>query len=102
MREVIENLKYIFPNFEILNGGARGADKMATKIALELGIPVTEVPANWKRHGKMAGHLRNNRMLDMEPSLVVAFYKEGSLNIGTTDMVRKAENKGVLVVEYKA
>lgn len=80
----------------LIHGGARGADFMAAEFAKWSGIPVEEYPADWRTHGKAAGPIRNQRMLDeAKPDLVVAF-RGGS---GTADMVRRARAAGVEVFE---
>lgn len=79
----------------VIHGAARGADKMAGDFAAERGIAVREYPANWTRDGRIAGPLRNSRMLEAEaPDLVVAF--PGGR--GTADMVIKARRSGVEVM----
>ena len=79
---------------EIIEGGARGADKLARKAAAELGLEVVEHPANWKAYGKSAGFMRNIKMLDREnPALVIAFQKDGSR--GTQHMIGAARSRGI-------
>lgn len=53
----------------LIHGGARGADRLAARVALELGIPAVEVPANWDLYGKRAGYLRNTLMADLADSV---------------------------------
>ena len=78
----------------IIHGGATGADTLAGKTAQLLQVPCTVYRANWKRDGKAAGPIRNQRMLDEgKPDLVVAF--PGGR--GTADMIRRAETQGVPV-----
>ena len=80
----------------LIHGGARGADFMAGKFAEWAGIPVKEYAADWYQHGKAAGPIRNQQMLDDgKPDLVVAF--EGGR--GTADMVRRAKAAGVRVID---
>ena len=50
-----------------------------------------EMPADWTKHGKAAGPIRNQKMLDECPDLVVAF--PGGK--GTADMVRRAMKAGI-------
>jgi hypothetical protein len=79
----------------LIEGGARGADFMARKFAEWAGIPVRTFPADWDAHGKAAGPIRNQQMLDEgKPDIVVAF--EGGR--GTADMIDRAEKAGVRVV----
>lgn len=80
----------------IIEGGARGADNLGYQYAYRHDILVETFPARWDRHGKAAGPLRNQRMLDEgKPDLVVAF--PGGR--GTADMVRRAKKAGVPVKE---
>lgn len=58
-------LPYILSEFEtttILHGGARGVDSFVGRIAEWLNIPVDVRPADWERHGRRAGPLRNEEM----------------------------------------
>jgi hypothetical protein len=58
----------------VIEGGARGADFLGKLWAQREGIPVLEIPANWNRYGKRAGHVRNGWMIEHgKPDLVVAF-----------------------------
>ena len=57
----------------LIHGGARGADFMAGKFAEWARIPVKEYPADWQKHGRAAGPIRNQQMLDEgKPDLVVS------------------------------
>src|SRR6185295_7826819 len=60
----------------IIEGGAQGADTVARTVALELGFDVITVWANWEKHGKAAGPIRNRKMLAMQPDLVLAFHED--------------------------
>lgn len=79
---------------ELIHGGARGADQMANRWAFNNGIARVEVRADWRKHGRAAGPIRNRQMLDLKPDGVVAF--PGGR--GTADMVRAAEAAGVPVL----
>lgn len=79
----------------LIEGGAKGADFMARKFAEWQGIPVQTFEADWNRHGRAAGPIRNKQMLnEAKPDLVVAF--EGGR--GTFNMVSQANDAGVKVV----
>lgn len=81
---------------QIIHGGAKGADFMAGKFAEWKGIPVRVFPADWKKHGKAAGPIRNKQMLEEGgPDLVLAF--PGGR--GTQNMVEQARASGVEVFE---
>lgn len=82
----------------IIHGGASGADEIGGKTAQLLQVPCTVYRASWKKYGKKAGPMRNQRMLDEgKPDLVVAF----AGGRGTADMVLRARTSGVEVQEVK-
>lgn len=73
-----------------------GADKLAGEWADEARVEQRPYPAAWKSLGKSAGPIRNQNMLDAEkPDLVLAF--PGGR--GTADMMKRAKDAGVRVVE---
>lgn len=78
-------------------GGAAGADQLAREWAADRGVPVDTMPADWAKHGRAAGPIRNRAMLAREPlpDGVVAF--PGGR--GTADMVAAARAAGVTVWE---
>jgi hypothetical protein len=80
---------------EIIQGGAGGADKLAAEFAADHALPCRTFPADWQRHGKRAGILRNLRMLDEEPDLVIAFWDGESK--GTAHTIGEARRRGVPV-----
>lgn len=79
----------------MIHGAAPGADMLAAKWSLSRGVFSMGCMANWKRHGKAAGPIRNTIMLNWKPDGVVAF-PGGS---GTADMKRQAIAAGVNVWE---
>ena len=81
----------------VINGGARGADSIASQWADLNGEPCETYPANWKQHGKAAGPIRNQQMLDEgKPQEVWAFIaKPLEESRGTYDMVTRARAAGI-------
>src|SRR5574343_1166770 len=57
----------------LVSGHARGADTLAEDWATTRGVTVERHPADWDRHGRRAGILRNVAMLDTRPDRVVVF-----------------------------
>lgn len=81
---------------EIIEGEARGADRLSADWAISHQIPVQRFPANWDVFGRRAGPIRNTQMLEEgKPDLVVAFLAPDSR--GTKNMIAQAEKAGVLV-----
>jgi hypothetical protein len=81
----------------IITGGASGADALGAKQASRLGCASEVYKADWKTHGRAAGPIRNQKMLDEgKPDLVLAF--PGGR--GTADMVSRARRAGIPVHEW--
>jgi cysteine synthase len=79
----------------VIQGAARGADTLAARWAQCNGVPCEAYPANWELHGRAAGPIRNQQMLDEgKPDVVIAF--PGSA--GTRDMVMKARKAGLVAI----
>lgn len=82
----------------VVHGGARGADRMAGEWAKHHALRCYVEEADWNQHGKAAGVIRNQAMLDKhKPDLVVAF--PGGR--GTADMILRAKGAGVPVAEIQ-
>lgn len=82
----------------VIQGGATGADAMAKEWAALNSLPCREYKANWRKYGKRAGPLRNQRMLDEgKPDLVIAL--PGGR--GTADMIVRAQGFGVPVIDVE-
>lgn len=55
-----------------------------------------QFPAEWDKHGKAAGPIRNQAMLDLaEPDCVLAFSDDLDSSRGTKDMTERARKAGV-------
>lgn len=79
----------------LIQGGATGADALANHWALSRGIRSITYKADWAKHGKGAGHIRNRQMLEKEkPELVVAFPG----GAGTANMCELARRAGVELI----
>ena len=94
MRAVLDGLN---PDV-VIQGGARGADTFAGRWADDRGAGHIPCPADWETHGKAAGTIRNQQMLNNNRpvDLVVAFVdKPLAESRGTADMVRRARKANV-------
>ncbi len=91
-----ESVPYFAKEFCLINGFARGADRMAHIWAFFQGHPSICMPANWDYYGKKAGPVRNAWMLKWcMPDLVIAF-PGGD---GTANMIKISRSAGVRVYE---
>ena len=78
----------------VIEGDARGADRIAGYWARRNGIDNLKFRADWEKHGVAAGTIRNGQMLaEGKPDLVLAF--PGGR--GTADMLRRARAAGLPV-----
>ena len=79
---------------EIVSGCARGADKLGEKYAKERGWQIHEFPAEWKRYGKKAGMIRNQKMVEFADGLICFWNGESR---GAKDVINRAEKAGIKV-----
>lgn len=78
----------------VVNGACpTGADAMATHWALLHGVPLEEHPADWERHGRAAGPIRNRQMVEAGADRCVAFLLPHSR--GTKHCTDLAEEAGI-------
>lgn len=75
----------------VIQGGARGADAMAGEWVRQKGRSGTKVNAQWKKYGRAAGPIRNRKMLEYKPDIVIAFHDNISESKGTKDMLKAAK-----------
>jgi len=84
----------------LVEGEARGADRIAASEARRIGFTVLPFPAKWGLYGKAAGPIRNQQMIDEgHPELVVYFHNDLPNSRGTKDMVRRAGILGIEVLK---
>jgi hypothetical protein len=103
-----------YDGIELMHGDADGADTLVDAWAVRHGIPRRRRPADWSgpcaancppghrrtnRRGSeycpLAGHRRNQQMVDEQPLLFVAAHHNQST--GTADCIRRAEAAGIPV-----
>ena len=82
----------------LIEGAARGVDRLAAALAQARGWQLEEYPADWRREGRAAGPRRNARMLrEGRPERVLAFTDDLPASRGTADLVRRARAAGLPV-----
>lgn len=82
---------------EIIHGGCRGVDSVAALYAHRNKIAVKAFAADWKKHGRSAGPIRNQQMADYASSdgTLVAFWDGQSR--GTKNMIDTAKLAGMKI-----
>ena len=63
----------------LLHGGARGADRAIGRAAQQLGWSSLVLPAQWERHGRAAGPIRNRELLEQAITRAAALTSPGSI-----------------------
>lgn len=84
----------------LVNGGADGIDLVAYRWAEDMGIPIAEYPADWKRHGRAAGPIRNRQMAENADALIAI--SRQPITPGTANMVKQATERGLKVYVHVA
>ncbi|CAK0743163.1 DUF2493 domain-containing protein [Azospirillaceae bacterium] len=81
---------------EVVSGGATGADACGEKWAAYRKLPVKRFPAEWDKHGRAAGPLRNKQMAEYADA--VALFPGGR---GTQNMHMNALRFKLRVFDFR-
>ena len=93
---VLDKFHQCTPITLLIEGGAAGADRLCRLWAINNNVPFTTVNAEWQRHGRQAGPIRNERMLAWyNPDILIAF--PGGK--GTRHCIDAATRRGIKVME---
>jgi hypothetical protein len=84
---------------EIVSGTANGADKLGERYANEKGYTIKQFPANWDKHGKGAGFIRNEEMAKYADALIAFWDGKSKGTKHMIDLANKYELK-VKVITY--
>lgn len=94
----------------LIEGEARGADRAAAqwyddyspKTYCGCDVEIERYPADWDKHHKAAGPIRNQKMLAVgKPDIVLAFHNDLEHSKGTADMVKRAVKANVPVYNIR-
>lgn len=89
--------QYLFNT--VIEGDARGVDRIAGEWTCAKALELVVFPADWKNEGRHAALIRNERMLrEGKPDLVIAFPGGG----GTSHTCWQAGKLGIPVVRVAA
>lgn len=75
---------------EVVSGCATGVDRLGERWATANNIPIKEMPADWARHGTLAGPFRNRAMAEYADAAIVIWdgKSRGSRNM-IENMIRR-------------
>lgn len=84
----------------VVHGAARGADLMASRWCDYTLVSIAQEPhrADWEKHGKAAGPIRNQEMVDAGADICLAFPLGESR--GTRDCMERARKAGIPVLNF--
>src|SRR3990167_9562180 len=83
---------------EVFSGSAHGVDSLGEEWAIKNKIAVRRFPAQWEKHGKSAGFIRNTEMGDEADALIAIW--DGKSR-GTKHMVDYATKKKISVFLFR-
>lgn len=68
---------------EVVCGCAFGVDRLGQQWANVNNVPVKEMPADWSKHGKSAGPIRNREMAEYADAAIIIWdgHSKGALNM---------------------
>lgn len=90
---------------EIISGRAKGVDTAGEGYAYSADIDLVMFPANWNKHGRAAGPIRNRRMAEYaaadksRPGALIAVWDGKSR--GTESMIKIAHDEGLKVFIFR-
>lgn len=80
---------------EVVSGCAPGIDTLGIQWAEEKAIPIMRFPADWAKHGRAAGPIRNRQMAEYvgQSGYLVCVWDGKSR--GTRNMIEEAKRVGI-------
>lgn len=84
----------------MIEGAARGVDLIAKAYAVENNWKVEEYPADWEKHGRGAGYIRNDIMVKAADEVLILWDGESRGTKNDIDLCKKY-NKPHKIVLYE-
>lgn len=95
---VLSRLKlYPKSSIQIVDGGARGGDRIGRNIANKFGLALQAFPANWDLYGKRAGYMRNEQMAGYATELIAIWDGESKGTGHMIDLAKKYNLKITII-----
>lgn len=97
LKEKIDYYRQTHEITEIVSGAAPGADTLGVQYAMNNNIEYRLFPADWKKHGRAAGPIRNKEMADYSDCLIAVWDGKSK---GTKNMIENMhkQNKPVYII----
>lgn len=101
LKQICDKIHTKYVITEIVSGGAKGADLLGERFANEYAIKTNIFIPDWNRHGKSAGFIRNNDIVN-HSDLVLAFWDGVSKGTNHSINIAKKTNKPIIIFNYKS
>jgi hypothetical protein len=82
---------------EIVSGGAKGADALGKKFANEFKLKYTEFPADWNKHGKSAGYIRNEQIIKHSDKVIAFWDGKSKGTMHSINLARKHKKDTIII-----
>jgi len=82
----------------VVSGTAKGADEYGERWAQDNNVEINRFPAEWNKHGKRAGPLRNKIMAENAEGLIAVW--DGNSR-GTLSMIDLAASHGLRITIFR-
>lgn len=79
--DILDSLDIRLGFDEVVSGGARGADRFGEEWAASRFYTVKMFPADWEKHGRGAGHIRNEEMARYADAVILFTGGKGTENM---------------------
>jgi len=83
--------------YEIVSGGANGVDALAKRLAEEYKLKYTEFPADWNKHGKAAGPIRNEQIMQYTDKVIAFWNGESKGTMSAINLARKHKKDTIII-----
>lgn len=87
-----------FTDITIIEGEAKGVDKLAEAWASRHSIPIEKYPANWELYGKSAGYRRNVDMVNACDFCLILWDNESKGTKHDIDLCKKSNKPHKVVL----
>lgn len=91
LKEEIDKIRKDHKIEGLVSGGAKGADSLAEEYARKNGLEITVFYPDWKKYGRRAGYIRNEKIVNACDRLI-AFWDGQSR--GTNHSINMARDQG--------
>jgi len=100
LKDKLDRAKAHFGAFEIVSGGAKGADSLGERYAHENNLPIKQFLPDWDKFKKSAGYRRNEDMAKYADACIVFW---DGISKGTEHMINLAKqyNIQLSIVKYE-